>query len=230
MSGTIGIPANDSARFSFFAASLTSLIHPPNTAVRWAFGSDRIRGRNNLVRESLETGSEWLLFLDDDQAFQPDLLVRLLQHEQPIVASLYMQRQVPFAPVAYTHQDSETFTVTPLYLNDYLTDHGLVEVAAAGTGGMLIRSEVFRKLDDPWFEHGHASEDLIFCEKARDAGFPIFCDLQARMGHITTSIIWPGTDDKMWTVGVTLAAELYMQFEIAEREDVERSGVEVSRA
>ena len=30
-------------------------------------GADRAAGRNTLVRRSLERGSEWILFLDDDQ-------------------------------------------------------------------------------------------------------------------------------------------------------------------
>ncbi len=217
MSGVIGIPANDSARYSFFAASLTGLLHPPNTLIRWAFGSDRIRGRNNLVADALALGAEWLWFLDDDHAFAPDLLLRLLAHQVDIVTPVYLQRMMPFAPVAYTHREGADYF--PMHLHDYEPDE-LVEIHSAGTGGMLIRSEVFRAVGKPWFEHGYASEDLIFCDKARDAGFPIHCDTGARLGHISTCVIWPTVEDGEWQVGLTVADKLSVALPIATREQL----------
>lgn len=225
MSGTIGIPCNDAARYSFFSASLSGIVAPVNTQVRWAMGSDRIRGRNRLVRESLAVGSEWLLFLDDDQAFGPHLLERLLSHDEPIVASLYLQRQHPFRPIAYTDREEDDKTYVPLFLHDYPPNTGLVPVRAAGTGGMLIRSEVFHELvaqgiceEGAWFKDGEASEDLTFCEKAGEAGFDIYVDLQARLGHCTTSIIWPSVEGGQWMVGAQVSADFMASFAIATRE------------
>ncbi len=225
MSGTIGTPCNDVARYHFFTFSLTGLARPVNTEVRSAFGSDRIRGRNRIVKEALAIGKEWVLFLDDDQAFGPNLLVRLLSHDQPIVASLYLQRTHPFSPIAYTHREDDDKTYRPLFLHDYPPETGLVEVRAAGTGGMLIRSEVFRELvaqgiceDGVWFKDGEASEDLTFCEKAREAGFPIYVDLQARMGHCSTWIVWPDVAGDEWVMGATLSQNFQANFEIATRE------------
>lgn len=224
MSGVVCVPANDSARYHFFTFSLTSLVAPVNTQIRSALGSDRIRGRNRLVTESLAQGAEWILFLDDDHAFGPNLLARLLSHDKPIVASLYLQRQFPFRPIAYTHREDDDKTYRPLFLHDYPVNTGLVEVRAAGTGGMLIRSEVFHELvkqdicePGVWFKDGEASEDLTFCEKAGEAGFPIYVDLQARLGHCTTSIIWPSSDGT-WSIGAQVSADFMANFEIATRE------------
>ena len=224
MSGTICVPCNDAARYSFFTASLTGLVAPVNTQVRYAMGSDRIRGRNRIVRESLAAGAEWVMFLDDDQAFGAQLINRLLSHDEAIVASLYLQRQAPFSPIAYTDRDDDG-TYTPLFLHDYAVNTGLVEVRAAGTGGMLIRSEVFHALvgqgiceDGVWFVDGEASEDLTFCEKAGEAGFPVFVDLQARLGHCTTSIIWPAVTDDEWVVGAQVSADFMANFAIATHE------------
>jgi len=224
MSGVIGIPCNDAARYSFFSASLSHIVAPSNTQIRWAFGSDRIRGRNNLVRESLEVGSEWMWFLDDDHCFSPFLLRQLLAHEVSIVTPIYLQRTMPFAPVVYTDREDDEQTYVPLFLPDYSTDHAeLVPIRAAGTGGMLIRSEVFRAIGEPWFEHGYASEDLIFCEKAREAGFELYCDLQAHLGHITTTVVWPAREDESWQVGFTLADNLTMTIPIGTREQLEQA-------
>lgn len=219
MGGTICVVSNDTARYSFFAASLTSIQAPPDTSVRWRLGSDRIRGRNTVVREALETGAEWVWFLDDDQAFQSDLLMRLLSHEVDIITPVYMQRVSPFAPVVYTDR-SDDGTYEPLFLHDYPVDTGLIEVRAAGTGGLLIRTEVFDFVAEPWFEYGEASEDLMFCERARDAGYKVHCDLQAHLGHGTTASIWPTVTDGKWAVGVTLP-DMRLALPIEQREPAE---------
>ena len=216
MSGTVGIIANDSARYTLFAASLVNLRTPVNTAISWAVGSDRIVGRNNIVRQALDQGSEWVLFLDDDHAFGPDLLLRLLAHDQPIVASLYMGRARPFAPIAYGEKQDDG-TYLPIQLPG-LPESGLLAVVAAGTGGMLIRSEIFRAVGEPWCEHGRASEDLIFCDKAREAGFPIYLDLATHLGHLAPCSIWPTFLEGEWAVGFTVTdgTSLYVRIEPAE--------------
>jgi len=218
MSGIIGIAANSTGRYIAFTICITSLRVPPNTSIQWAIGSDRVVGRNKLVKAALASGAEWLFFLDDDHAFEPDILLRLLAHEKPIVASLYLQRIKPFSPIAYEYYDDENRTYTSLDLTKY-EKNALVPIVAAGTGGMLIRSEVFRELKEPWFEvtEGIGSEDLPFCKKALEAGFEIFCDLGTPLGHIDPVIIWPSyfDEEKEWGVGFNLGDDfnLYIPVE-----------------
>lgn len=205
MSGSIGVIANDTSRYSLFMICLSSLRRPINTTPVWALTSDRILGRNNCVKQALEVGAEWLLFLDDDHVFGPGLLERLLAHEKPIVGSLYLQRAAPFAPIAYSHKDEND-----IYHNIRLRDHepdALIEVAAVGTGGMLIRSEIFHAMEEPYFEHGRASEDLIFCDKVYELGLgPVYCDLGSRMGHMSPAALWPSHGEANgWEVGFALS-------------------------
>lgn len=214
MSGSIGVIANDTSRYSMFMVCLTALHKPVNTQPVWALTSDRILGRNTCVEEALDKGTEWLLFLDDDHVFGPQLLTRLLAHEKPIVGSLYLQRMMPFRPVAYSHKDENS-----VYHAINLHNHGesdLIEVAAVGTGGMLIRSEVLREMEHPWFEHGRASEDLIFCDKVYELGLgPIYCDLGARLGHLSPAALWPSFDED-WEVGFALSDGFRLSVPISE--------------
>lgn len=199
MAGMIGVIGNDTSRYTMFWIHLTALRKPVNTQPGWAVTGDRILGRNKVVEQALDVGAEWLLFLDDDHVFGPGLLERLLSHNKPIVGSLYLQRMVPFQPVAYSDKIDDTYY--PLNLHNYGEDD-LVEVAAVGTGGMLIRSEILHAIEPPWFEHGRASEDLIFCDKVYELGLgPIYCDLGARMGHISPAALWPSFSDDTWEVG-----------------------------
>lgn len=208
MSGSIGIVASETGRYTLFSASLMRIKHPPNTTPDWGMSSDISGARNMLVERSLERGSEWILFLDDDHVYPDDILLRLLAHEKDITCSLYMQRQPPFGPVAYTHRVEGSYM--PLQLPG-MPEEGLIDIYATGCSGMLIRSEVFRAIEYPWFEHGrvgelwNASEDLIFCEKAREAGFDIHLDLGVRLGHLAPCAIWPSWIDEEWVVGFSVA-------------------------
>ena len=192
MAGSVGIIADSTARYTEFTECLLGLTTrmPVNTQVRFKVGPDRGVSRDWLVADSLERGSEWILFLDDDHSFPSTLLMQLLSHEEPIVASLYLLRQPPFWPIAYESKSADGL-YTALDLKG-CEGSGLVPVVAAGTGGMLIRSEVFYEIEPPWFLHtDEHSEDLYFCDRAIAAGFPIFVDLEARLGHITPVNVVP---------------------------------------
>lgn len=216
MAGMVGVISPDTSRYVMFWICLSSLEKPVNTMPAWAVTSDRIIGRNSCVDQALDKGAEWLLFLDDDHTFSSNILMRLLSHNVPIAGALYFQRQVPFAPVAYEHKTEDEVYI-PLNLHNH-GENDLVEVVALGTGGMLIRSEVFHAMEKPYFEHGRASEDLIFCDKARELGFPVYCDLGARMGHISPAALWPAHDGTDWQVGFSFTDGFSVTLPI-ERED-----------
>lgn len=205
MSGAVGVICQDTARYSMFHIALKNLRTPPNTGIEYALTSDRILGRNKLAEMAVEEGREWLLFLDDDHTFPDDLLMRLLKHNVNVVGSLYLQRMKPFLPVAYATKDEDGM-YWPINLHAHKGDE-LVTGAAVGTGGMLIRTEVFRAIPKPWFEHGRVSEDLVFCDAVIEAGLgPIHIDLGCRMGHLSPSAMHAHYDEESgWEVAWALA-------------------------
>jgi hypothetical protein len=207
MSGTVGVIADATARYTEFTECLAGLLTrmPVNTRLQFKVGPERGASRDWLVEQSLERGSEWILFLDDDHSFPPHLLMQLLSREQPIVSSLYLLRQPPFWPIAYqSKEENGLYTALDLSAHE---GTGIVPVVAAGTGGMLIRSEVFYELPQPWFLHtDEHSEDLYFCDRALAAGFPIFVDLEARLGHITPINVVPTyMPDSGWLATLVVA-------------------------
>lgn len=208
MSGTVAVIANDSARYTMFSVCLSQLKHPSGSSIDWALHTDIVQARNHLLRRALDGTAEWVLFLDDDHVFSADLLTRLLDHDQPVVGALYLRRNHPFAPCAFSHRDEDgTYCAIDL---TKLPKEGLLNVQAIGTSGMLIRREVLEALEDPWFSYGmsgtmNASEDINFCEKVRAAGFEIYVDLAAQLGHLSSSSIWPAWVDQEWAVGFTVA-------------------------
>lgn len=207
MSGLVGVLANDSARFSLFTACIDRLQMPPGWEKQFLIGGDWCGARNTLVKTLLDSEHEWLWYMDDDHAFAPDLLLKLLRHDLPLVVPVCLTRSAPFAPVTYTERIQDP--VSPRYLPVYLPEQeadGLVELVAGGSAGMLIHRTVFEALEEPWFEYGIASEDLMFCDRAVEAGFTLYCDLSARLGHLTTAAVWPAVHDGEWCVGIDVGS------------------------
>lgn len=202
----VGIIANDSARYSLFASCVSKLKTPEGSVVEWLIGGDWCGARNELVRMTLDGGYDWLWFMDDDHAFPPYLLERLLAHDVPLVVPVCLTRVAPFPPVCYTEKIGENLYL-PLPL-DRSEAEGLVELEAGGCAGMLIRRDVLAAVEPPWFEYTDRSEDIVFCEKARAAGFKLYCDLAARLGHITTAVVWPAVKDERWVTGFTIGRDL----------------------
>jgi hypothetical protein len=210
VSGTLAIVAQDTSRYTMFHVCLTQLKHPANTRIDWGLFTDIPSGRNTLVKRALEDGADWVLFIDDDMVFPPDMLLNLLAHDEPVVGALYLQRGGSHGAVAFSDR-----TEDGLYERIDLTQlpgEGLLKVRAVGTGGMLIRREVFLSISDQpdWFEHGseqgwYASEDIVFCEKAFEKGIPVYVDLGTPIGHMTPSAVWPSFLDKEWCFGFSVS-------------------------
>lgn len=196
MKGMIAIIADHAARYTWFHQCLAAMDKPPETEIKWRAGANRGVMRDALARECLAEEFDWIFFLDDDHAFHSQTLTRLLAHGQPVVSALIFQRGAPFLPTAYA--DKVAGRYRPLNLAS-VGSNNLVQVAGAGTGGLLIRSEVLRKLDNgiPWFVYSeHFGEDLYFCNRLEEAGIPVLVDTGCRMGHIAPSGVFPYWDSE----------------------------------
>jgi hypothetical protein len=208
MSGTVAIPTRDVGRYTYAEISRAILLTPPETMWDWEISTYLALSRNTLVQRALDNGAEWLFFVDDDQALRPDTLMRLLDHGKPIVSGLYLNRNRPFHPIAFSER-LEDGTYAPIDLTA-LPREGLLQVQAVGAGCLLIHREVLEAIGENWFQHGRvddwdASEDIIFCEQARKAGFEIFVDLAVQVGHFAPTAVWPSWVDQEWAVGFSVA-------------------------
>lgn len=195
--GTVAVTADEAGRYTRFAISMQMLQMPAGTQTLWQIGND-IAGNRNGACEAFE--GDWVWFIDDDHAFYPDILMRLLARNVDIVTPLCLRRTQPFLPVPCVEEDFMDIT---RYNGDEL-----VEVQHAGSSGMLIRRRVLEQVGKPWFELGNGvSEDVNFCRKAVEAGFKIHVDVGAKLGHITTAVVWPVWEEaeQRWYTGFTIA-------------------------
>ena len=145
--------------------------------------------RQELVIQALKAEVSHVLFLDTDMRFPKDTLDRLMAHDKPIVAANYATRRMPIHSVAFkTDTNMECVYTTP-------ESTGLEPVAAVGMGVMLIKTDVFKKAELPWFHLGYSlksheftGEDIFFCRAARRNGHEVLIDhdLSKEVRHIGT--------------------------------------------
>jgi Fe-S-cluster containining protein len=165
--------------------------------------------RNLCVQDFLaKTKADYLLFIDDDMGFPPDLGERLVAHGKDIVCGLYFQRSNEQCyPHLYEHAEYGTddfgqkgHLYKPLTekVYDLLKElprenipgtvdgrsDFLLPVDAGGTGCTLIHRRVLEKMPSPWFRsEGATNGDLMFFKKAKDLGFEVWGDVSTICTH-----------------------------------------------
>ena len=222
MTGIVGIIANDFARASLFTACVFKLEVPDDWQKEMLIGGDWCSARNDLCRLLLESDKEYLWFMDDDHAFPKSMLTKLLAHDKELVMPICLTRTHPFTPVQYTSKVGPN-QYLPIPMAGGRTD-GLVECEAGGAAGMLIHRRVVEAIPEPWFEYADRSEDIIFCEKAKVAGFKLWADLNCRLGHITTTVVEPMVRENDWKVGLTIPPALRLWVDVADNVVTEKPG------
>jgi hypothetical protein len=160
----------------------TQIMQARNIIVRSVVGNEPAAAGPN---SPLYHEASHVFFVDDDTLMPPDALMRLLEHDVPIVSGFYTQRVPPFWPIPMRLWGKQYIHITKYC-------PGLQEVDAVGGGCLLVKREVFETLSDPWFDYwsermqANTSEDVPFCEKAKAAGFPILLDFDVQCGHMAT--------------------------------------------
>lgn len=153
-------------------------------------GSLISKQRENLVLEVLTTDYTHILWLDSDMRFPNDTILRLLDRQKRIVVGNYVERRTPYRPVAFPNLETSY-----IRLFTEPDDTGLVSIEAIGAGVMLVETDVYKKLPEPWYAVGwcegtkeFVGEDVYFCRKATEAGEKIWLDhdLSKEIKHIGT--------------------------------------------
>lgn len=167
--------------------------------------------RNMLIEDFLAESEkpEFLLMIDSDASWHPESILRLIERDKPIVTGCIYRRSLPPVPTighyAGKNDDGHAlfnsqFTIeaiknhaemmgvgpdTPNELCLPKTESDLFEVDGCGAHFLMIRRDVLEKVESPWFWciTRSAGEDFYFSMKAREAGFPIYCDLSVHVGH-----------------------------------------------
>jgi len=175
------------------------------------------RARNTLTAKFLHTKeSTHLFFVDADIGWEPWHLLVLLDAQKDVIGGLYPMKSMPI---------KWCVNGIPGMENGTPENPNLIEVTKTGTGFLLIKREVFEKLDahpatkpfnndiglpvelNPYMktyfdtavrENRYYSEDWTFCENWRDLGGQVFVDKRVLLRHVGTYVFDAASQDKLY--------------------------------
>jgi hypothetical protein len=186
------------------------------------------RARNSMAYDFMKSDATHLMFIDADIGFNPNDIPRMLAADKDIICGLYPKKEINWVQVT----EAVKAGVPPQELSQHTGAFVLnlpsgvqsatgninepIEIANGGTGFMLIKREVFERLETkvPSYTNDmyHAvdtvrevklikeffatsideesnrllSEDYHFCKIAREAGFRVWCAPWAHFTHTGT--------------------------------------------
>jgi hypothetical protein len=142
--------------------------------------------RNHIANEFIKSGMDYLLMIDSD--IVPITNVLEMVHKDKDVISSFIQthKEEGTLPLAMKKVDGGYQVYKEL-------TRGLNKVDATGTGCMMIRKNVFEKLDKPYFRFQYNDEGILtngedfnFCDKVNEAGMSVYFDTDHRCLHFQT--------------------------------------------
>jgi hypothetical protein len=168
--------------------------------------------RETTTRALLQYNPKWIFSLDTDVLCPPDTVIKLVAlaeaNNKSVVSALYWaKKREPFnMPAAWVKTGYDAKENKNIYsaidIKPWLDKNALVTCDVVGTGCLLIKADVFKKLDEsnpklPFFQWGlgrkdadgkpllQASEDFYLCERIKNE-LNIFPELATavKCGHI----------------------------------------------
>ena len=178
------------------------------------------RARNVAVGRFMQkTDADYFMFIDADVDFDPDSVLRLVNSGHDIAVACYPKKCVMWDQAASAVKGGDDRNMAMLSSSLVLNfgasrrpvENGFIEVLDGPTGFMLIKRDVFTKLEEKFpqlwckndhqnrdFDDYHAcfdcmidpetkrylSEDYAFCRRYQQMGGKIYADVHATMGHV----------------------------------------------
>jgi len=143
--------------------------------------------RNAIVKQALDVKADYVFFLGDDVLAPGNSVVQLLSRNVDMVTGIYWTKGYPTRPYIWKG----------LQRGEYLDWKAgeFFEIDFAGVDCTLIKTDVFRKVEYPWFSRDWlwnsdqvkpseiATEDFYFYLKAKKAGFNLWADTSVQCAH-----------------------------------------------
>ena len=150
-------------------------------------GYDCAKARNAIVCKALSGGYDYVLMVDSDIILPPDTLLHFLNEPADICFGVYPHKNTTNGKAEIFKPGTDNFELRFSY-KELKTDR--IKVKGAGFGCAFVSTDVFRKMQYPYFryvinESGSAlSEDLYFCDVASKIGYDLWADTRIKCGHL----------------------------------------------
>jgi len=147
--------------------------------------------REEAAKKALEHNMDYIFFVDDDMICPDDMFQRLYRHHEvaDVVCPLAFTRNEPYKPVMYASIEGyDAVNRSDYFINNVIMNYPknkLVETDACGFGAALVKVDILRKIEAPYFMSSSGTgEDILFCYKVKKAGGRVFMDTTFNIGHL----------------------------------------------
>lgn len=191
----IAVPSMDTVP-ALFCQSLALLQRAGDTVIGFEVGSLVYNARNNLARQAVKSEADWVLWLDSDMVFGPDLLQRMLkvctENDIDFLTALCFRRKPPYTPTLFDRLEKTDKGAS--YTALMSVPEGRFQVGGCGFAGVLMSMDVLlsvmAKFNGRMFEPIDGfGEDVAFCWRARQCGYVIWCDSDIELGHVGNFVV-----------------------------------------
>ena len=193
----IAVPSLDTVP-ALFCQSLALLQRAGDTMIGFEVGSLVYNARNNLARQAIKAEADYVLWLDSDMVFSPDLLQRMMkvskENDIDFLTGLCFRRKPPYTPCLFDKLERLENGAGASYTALMSVPDGRFKVGGCGFAGVLMTTDVILSVSakfggrmfDPLPGFG---EDVAFCWRARQCGYDIWCDSEIELGHVGNCIV-----------------------------------------
>lgn len=173
----------------------------------WNKGSSILpRNRNVLAAAALADGCDWIMWVDDDIAFSPQDVFRLLAHDVDLVGVCAQRCTKKWGEVGFIVHDFDLE-------NPDVRPDGLIRANGVATAFQLVRASVFLRMDVPPLRHRDSparinehlrewyayeregdedlGEDYTFCRRCHRVGIETLIDPDIRVRHYEGNVEHP---------------------------------------
>src|SRR3972149_3190756 len=184
----VGIPSFGMVSTYFLQGRISQQMPLVSSAIdKIVLGKPIADARNEIVEFALSQGANYIYWLDDDVIPPPDAFLKMFRHRVDIMNGVYWSKSNPPMPLIFRNHFEGP------YWDWHVGD--LLEVDACGSGLTLVKTDVYRKIKEPWYSTNYSSfpgvkesppnntEDLYFYWKARSAGYKVWVDTSIQAFH-----------------------------------------------
>jgi hypothetical protein len=133
------------------------------------------RARNEAAKMALMLEADYLMFIDDDVLLPINycnhIFKELVDANKDIIAGSVRIRGYPFNRMAFKYKEDESTDkkqVLDFYNDKHDPEHPVVDVDALGFSTCLIKVDVLKPMDPPFFiTSPNGTEDVYFCIRAQ---------------------------------------------------------------
>lgn len=158
--------------------------------------------RDNLAKKAIDGSYDWVLWLDADMVFDPDIYKILALSDKDFVTGIYRGRHGTHRPCIFEKLEP------PKRWDSFDQESDLKKIKGCGFGCVLMKTEILERV---WTRYGTCftptpllGEDLAFCKRVSDCGYSMWANLNAKVGHIGQYVIEPYVDEDSQTDGKIL--------------------------